>query len=110
MNTYQKTAILHQTLKEMPEKFTSFQFTKAAYANGHPDNRNNGFASFLKPYADKAEGQSKTWVKRKREGHQASIEEYKAKMTLQQAIEIVNKHPHYKVLRLTQKWEEVDNE
>lgn len=60
-----KRAILFKTIQELPNSFTSYDFTNIAIKNGHPPlNKNCGFNEFIKRYANNLSKGSKTWIKK----------------------------------------------
>jgi hypothetical protein len=57
--------ILFKTIKDLPNSFTSFDFTNMAIKNGHPALKNNmGFHEFIRRYANNEGRYSKTWHKK----------------------------------------------
>jgi hypothetical protein len=65
MKVQKHTAILFRTMHEMPDTFTSYDFTQMAYKNGHPQlPANTGFHEFVKKYAKNDGAWSKTWTKK----------------------------------------------
>ena len=64
-NTITQRQILEKTMNEMPNIFTSNEFTKRAILNGLPKPRNNnGFGDFIEFYAVNEYKGSKTWSKK----------------------------------------------
>lgn len=61
-----KLEILEKTMREMPDIFTSNNFSKIASLNGYPTHLlgNKGLGWFIKRYAYNEDKYSKTWTKK----------------------------------------------
>jgi hypothetical protein len=100
MNAYQKKVILHKTMQEMPQIFTSGSFKAAAYKNGLPNVGNEGLGDFIKKYAIQEAFRSKTWIKKD------SKPEQNQEQKIQEAITLL-KSLGYKILKPVQNYEEI---
>lgn len=98
--------ILLETLNELPDTFTSQDFTKLALANGYPEHimKKKGFGRWLKKYADNQYHRSKIWTKKtaktpkSTDGLLQFAEDFKQKNPIQDAIDLLKKNG-YKIYK-----------
>jgi hypothetical protein len=101
--------LLHKTLSEMPNVFTSNEFNKKAVTNGYSKTQlqKKGLGTWLKKYCDNMYGGSKTWVKKefKDKKHKPDLYSSDNKISEEQLINYL-KSKGYKVMKPVNEWVE----